>query len=334
MREYFLRRLVSLVFVLLGMSVLAFVISHLIPADPARAAAGPAASGEAIENIRKRMGLDLPLYEQYAMYMGRLLRGDLGESIEGYRPVLDEIRQRVPASLELALFSLAIAVPIGLLLGVVCALRPGGALDALGRAFATLGMSIPIFVLALLMQLILYARLGLLPAAGRIDEAIGAPTTITGLYLVDSLVTGNLPAFVSALKHIIAPALTLAFGVLGGLTRITRSSMLEVLHQDYVRTARAKGLEERAVLLRHALKNAMVPVVTVIGLELAGLIAWVFLVELVFAWPGIGSWAVHAIMVLDFNSVMGVTLVFSLLYVFINFAVDMAYVAFDPRIRY
>jgi peptide/nickel transport system permease protein len=334
MRDYFIRRLISLVFVLIGMSLLTFVISHMIPADPARAVAGPNASGEAIENIRKRMGLDRPLHEQYFAYLRRLLQGDLGESIEGYRPVRDEVRRRVPASLELALFSLLISVPTGLLLGVISSLRPGGVMDAIVRAMATLGMSIPIFVTALLAQLILYARLGWLPAAGRIDAGIGPPMTITGLYLLDSLLTGNGPAFASALKYIIAPALTLAVGGLGGLTRITRSSMLEVLHQDYIRTARAKGLRERRVLVRHALKSAMVPIVTVIGLQLASLMAWVFLVELVFAWPGIGRFAVHAILTLDFNAVMGVTLVFSLVYVLINFGVDMVYVLFDPRIQY
>ena len=334
MREYVARRLLSFVFVLIGMTMLTFTITHMIPADPARAIAGPAASGEVIENIRKRMGLDRPLHEQYLTYVGRLLRGDLGKSLEGYNPVADDIRRRLPASVELALFSLLIAVPSGVGFGLISGLRPGGLTDVIVRAAATLGASIPVFVVALLVQLILYARLGWLPAAGRIDAVVHPPTTITGMYLIDSLLTRNLEAFGSALRHIIAPALVLALSTLASLTRITRCSVLEELHQDYVRTARAKGLAERYVLLRHLLRNAMVPIVTVIGMQLAALIAWVFLVELIFAWPGIGSWAVHSILIMDFNAVMAVTLVFSLVYVVTNFLVDIVYVFLDPRIRY
>jgi peptide/nickel transport system permease protein len=334
MKEYLIRRLISLIFVLIGMSLLTFILSHVVPADPARAMAGPDASGAVVEEIRHRMGLDRPLPEQYLTYMGNLLKGDLGESIEGYEPVSEGIERTFPASLELAIVAMLVAVPVGLIFGVVSALHQGGMIDFIVRALATLGVAIPVFVVALVMVIILYARLGWIPVPGRISPNINPPTAITGMYLVDSLLTGNKEAFLSALWHIIGPGLTLAIASVGGITRITRSSMLEVLQADYIRTARAKGLRERLVLSRHALRNAMVPIVTTIGYQLGALIAWVFMVELVFAWPGIGSYTVRAITLLDFNVVMGVTLIFSIIYVLINFVVDLIYLLLDPRITF
>jgi len=312
-----------------------FVISHLIPADPAAAAAGWEASPEVIETIRKQMLLDRPLHEQYLSYMGQLiLRRDLGYSILTKRPVLRDILTFLPASIELAVVSLLICVPVGIALGTITATRAGGATDALTRIFAILGVSMPAFWLGLLMQLVFYRILGWFPAGGRLGFGVSPPQTITGLYLVDSLLTGNLEAFSSALHHITLPAVTLAMANIAVITRMTRSSLLEVLHEDYIRTARAKGLANWPLLYRHAFKNAFVPVVTIIGLQMAGLIAWVVLLETIFNWPGIGSYAVAAIMAMDFQAIMGVTLVVSFIYVVINLVVDIIYVFLDPRIRY
>lgn len=335
MSRYIFRRLGSLIFVLIGMSIITFIISHVIPSDPAWAVAGPEATAEAVEEIRRRMGLDRPLPEQYWRYVtGLVLRGDLGESIRTYRPVADDIKDRLPASIELAGVSFLIALPTGVLLGITSARRAGRLADAFTRLFAILGVSMPVFVLAMLIHYIFYFRLGWFPGAGRIAVGVGAPTEITGFYLIDSVLTGNWRAFVSALRHIALPALTLATASLAIITRMTRSSMLEVLHQDYIRTARSKGLTERVVLWRHALKNVFVPVLTVVGLQLAALIAWAFLVELIFSWPGIGSYAAQSILAMDFQPIMAITLVFSVIYVSINLVVDILYMFLDPRIRY
>lgn len=335
LRQYILRRLVSLVLVLLGMSVMTFIISHMLPADPAAAAAGWEASKEVIENIRRQMGLDRPLYEQYFRYIGGIiLKGDLGYSILNHRPVLQDILTYLPASIELAIVSMIICVPLGILIGTITATRPGGFSDAATRAFAIIGVSMPIFWLGLLMQLLFYRILRWFPPGGRIAINVAPPRPITRLYLVDSLLTGNWAAFTSSLHHIILPALTLAISSMAIIARMTRSSLLEVLCQDYIMTARAKGLSNWQVLYRHAWKNAFVPVVTVTGLQFARLIAWVVLLETIFNWPGIGSYAVRALMALDFSAVMGVTLFTSSMYVAINLVVDILYVFLDPRIRY
>lgn len=335
MRDYIARRLASLVLVLLGMSLMTFVISRVIPADPAAAAAGEGASIEAIEKIRREMGLHLPLHEQYLNYIGDIvLHGDFGYSIVNRRPVLDDILTFAPASLELALASLLLCVPLGILLGTISAARAGGASDAGTRSFAILGVSMPVFWLGLLLQLLFYRTLRWLPPGGRIGIEVDAPATITGLYLVDSVLAADTAAFASSLRHIALPAVTLAVANLAVITRMTRSSLLEVLHQDYIRTAHAKGLSYWRVLFRHALKPAAIPVVTVIGLQLASLIAWVFLVETIFSWPGIGSYAVSSILSLDFSAIMGVTLFTSFVYVVINLVVDITYRLLDPRIRF
>lgn len=335
MAQYIARRFITLFLVLFGMSIMTFGISHLIPADPAAAAAGWEASPEVIETIRKQMLLDKPLHEQYLYYMRRLLfSGDLGYSIVTKRPVIRDILTFLPASIELALFSLLICVPLGIAFGTITAIRAGGVTDAITRIFAILGVSTPAFWLGLLMQLVFYRILGWFPAGGRLGFGVSPPPTITGLYLIDSLLIGNWETFSSALHHITLPAITLAMGNMAIITRMSRSSLLEVLHEDYIRTARAKGLANWPLLYRHAFKNAFVPVVTIIGLQLAGLIAWVVLLETIFNWPGIGSYAVAAIMAMDFQAIMGVTLVISLIYVVTNLAVDIIYVLLDPRIRY
>lgn len=329
-----MRRLISLVFVLFGMSLMTFTISHLIPADPAAAAAGIHGTELEIQTIRERMGLDLPLHEQYLRYMGRLLQGDLGHSIRNNIPVRDELLEKLPASVELAAVAILLYLPTGIFLGVLAARSAGRIVDAVVRAFAIFGMSVPIFWLAIIMQIIFYGRLNLLPATGRISTLFGPPPRVTGFFTVDTLLAGNFDAFLSALHHLTLPAVVLALGNMAVVTRMTRSSVLEVLSQDFVRTARGKGLTEVIILFRHVLQNAMIPIVTVVALQMAGLIAWQFLVEIIFGWPGIGTWAVSAIMRLDFQVIMGVTLFGSALYVTLNFLADVAYIMLDPRIRY
>jgi peptide/nickel transport system permease protein len=335
MAKYIIRRLIALIGVLFGMTVLTFLISHVVPADPAISAAGMDATPEVVARIREEMGLNRPLWEQYLRYItGILLHADFGYSILNRRPVLDDILKFLPASIELAVFSMLICVPVGILLGLVTATRAGRMADALTRVFAVIGVSMPIFWLALLMQLTFYKGLGVLPAGGRLDVQYSMPPQVTGFLLVDSLLAGDRAVFISAVKHLILPSLTLAIANIAVIMRMTRSSLLEVMHQDYIRTARAKGLGERRVLLRHALRNAFIPVVTIIGLQFAQLIAWVFLVEVIFSWPGIGSYAVRSILNLDFQPIMGITLVISFIYVMINLATDVTYRVLDPRISY
>jgi peptide/nickel transport system permease protein len=335
MGRYILRRIATLVLVLVGMSIVTFTISHVIPIDPAVAAAGMESSPEVIEQIRQELGLDRPLYVQYFSYIGGIvLKGDFGYSILNRRPVLKDILTFAPASLELALFSLALCVPIGIALGAITATRAGGLTDALVRIFAIAGVAMPVFWLALLLQLVFYRMLGWFPDGGRLGILYTSPPPVTRLFLIDSLLAGRWDVFFDALKHLVLPGVTLALANIAIIARMTRSSLLEVMHQDYIRTAKAKGLSSIKVLTGHAMKNAMVPVVTVIGLQLGYLIAWVFLVECIFSWPGIGSYAVRCIVNLDFPAVQGVTLFTSFMYVFINLGVDIVYVFLDPRITY
>jgi len=290
MTRLLIRRLISLVFVLFGMTVITFTLSHVVPADPAAAAAGLNASALEINTIRQRMGLDRPLYEQYALYMeGLILRGDLGRSIASNVPVQEDLVRYLPASLELALSAIVLYLPAGLLLGVLSARAAGGVVDAATRGFAIVGLSVPVFWLGLIAQLVFYGLLGWLPATGRISSTFGPPQPVTGFFTIDALLAGNAAAFADAVRHLILPAVVLALGNLTVITRMTRSSVLEVLSQDFVRTARAKGLHERTVVTRHVLRNAMLPVVTVVAIQIGALIAWQFLVETIFSWPGIGS---------------------------------------------
>jgi peptide/nickel transport system permease protein len=333
---YIARRAVSLILVLLGMSVLTFVISRVIPADPAVAAAGmsSAAGPEEIAALRRTMGLDQPLPVQYFRYITGVLQGDLGRSILNQRPVTADLAIFLPASIELSLVSVLLYVPLGIVIGILAARRAGGVTDALTRLLAILGVSVPIFWAALLLQWLFYRNLRWFPAGGRLGDAFITPPPVTGFFLIDTLLVGDTAAFMDVVHHLALPALTLVLANLALIVRMTRSSLLEVLRSDYVRTARAKGLGEWVVLRRHALANAMVPVITVIGVQFASLITYVFLVEVVYSWPGIGTYAVRAIVGLDFEPIMAVTLIFSAIYVLVNFLVDMSYLFIDPRIRY
>jgi peptide/nickel transport system permease protein len=327
------RRLFFLVFVLLGLSLITFTLSHLVPSDPARMIAGPRASPEAVEKIRQDYGLDRPLYEQYIRYMSGVIRLDFGESLSSRRPVNQDLKRYLPATVELTLYAMLFAVVAGIPLGVLSAVKRNSLLDAVTRTVSVLGLSIPSFWLALMLQFLLFAQLGLLPDGQRLPIGVKEPPTITTLYTVDALLSGQFSLFLTALKHLAMPAFVLGFGSLAIVTRMVRSGMLEVLGQDYIRTARAKGLEQRTVVIRHALKNALLPAVTVIGLQIGLLLGGAVLVEIIFSWPGIGRYAFTAIQNFDYNAVISVTLIVGFAYVTVNLLVDIAYVLLDPRIR-
>lgn len=327
------RRLASLVWVVVGVSLITFAISHLVPGDPARLVAGDRATPEIVAHIRAQLGLDLPLPQQYLRYMGQLLQGDLGTSIRTHRPVLQDIAAFFPATLELALSALLLATLLGIPLGVLSAVYRNRFVDHVARTLAVTGISTPAFWLGLGLIVVFYGKLGWLPGGGRIDQGMAPPPGFTGLYLIDAAVAGDWVVWRSALQHMILPALTLGFVHLGVVARQVRSSMLEQLGEDYVRTARAYGLNAWSVVVRHALPNALIPSVTVLGLALGDLLYGAVLTETVFGWPGMGAYVVDSIQALDFPAVMGFAVVVSFAYVILNLLVDLLYRRLDPRIR-
>jgi peptide/nickel transport system permease protein len=334
MKTFLIRRLFLLSFVLLGVSLLTFSISHIIPADPARQAAGPHATTKQVELLRQKLGLDHSLPEQYWMYMNGLLHGDLGYSLYSRRNVVEDVKDYFPATIELTIVAMLICLVIGIPLGVLSAVYRNKWPDHLTRVVCIGGVGLPIFWLALLFQLLFYRWLDILPAGGRIDPSLNPPHLITGLYILDSLLTGNWKVLWSSLYHIAMPAFTLAFASLAWIARITRSSMLDTLSQDFIRTARGKGLSENKVIYVHALRNALIPTVTLIGLQTGALLAGTFLVEIIFSWPGIGFYTVNSIMAMDFNAIMSTTLLVAVVYSLANLVVDILYVTLDPRIKY
>ncbi len=332
MARFILRRLFGLVFVLVGVSIITFVLSQLVPVDPAVAALGQNARDEQIEVFRAQYGLDKPPLQQYFSYVNRLLHGDLGTSLRTRRPVAADLGDFLPATLELALAALFVSIILGVALGVLAAVRRNTVLDGIARVFALVGGSLPIFFLGLVVLSVFYTRLRWLPGPGRIDALITPPARITGMYTIDSLISGNMEAFRSSVAHLILPAVTLGYYSTAVILRMTRSSMLEVLAQDYVRTARAKGLTGRSVVLRHALKNAMIPVLTTVGITFGSLLSGAVLTETIFAWPGLGRYATASAVSLDFPAVMGVALVSAVVYPLVNAVIDVSYHALDPRI--
>lgn len=333
--RYALRRVLLLVPVLFAVTLITFVLSHMIPGDPARLVAGINAPQEEVERVRVRLGLDKSLPEQYRIYLGELVRGDLGSSHVTQRPVRDDLRTFVPATIELAVAALVIALVLGIPIGVFSALRQGKWFDQVSRLIALAGVALPSFWLAIVLLLIFYRDLGWLPASGRTDEfAVDEIVPrLTGMLVFDSLVTGHWSITVDALRHMLLPAFCLSLVTLALTIRVTRSSMVEVLNQPYVTAARARGLSERRVIFTHALKNALIPVLTIVGLSFGFLLGGSVLIEKVFAWPGIGLYAVDSIALLDYNAILGVTLVATLSFVLVNLAVDVLYAKLDPRIR-
>jgi peptide/nickel transport system permease protein len=331
---YVVQRLFWTAFLVAGITLLTFAMTNVIPADPARAAAGLEAREEQVQEMRRRMGLDRPLHVQYFGYMTSLVHGDWGIAGRSQRPVLDEIKDHLPATLELVAASMALAVALGIPMGILAAIFRGSLLDRVLQTLAVAGTALPAFWLALLLQLLFFLYFRLLPAGGRFTIIGTPPESVTRLYVVDALLAGNLPALKTALLHLVLPAVTLSLGLLANLTRITRKSVLNVLARDFVRTARAKGLGGRAVIFRHVLKNAAIPIITIAGLQTGYLFSSSVLVEVVFSWPGLGLYAVEAIGFLDFKAIMGATLVIAFIFVLINLVVDLSYALVDPRIRY
>jgi peptide/nickel transport system permease protein len=329
---FLIRRLGFLVFVIFGVSVITFVVSHVVPADPIALVAGKNPTPAELAQIRHQYGLDQPLPQQYLTYMGRLLRGDLGDSLTSHRPILDDFLTYFPATIELTFYAMAICVAIGVPLGVYSGLRRGGWLDHVTRLLSVGGSAMPIFWLGLLLQLVFYGSLGWLPSSSRLDTFQPPPHHITGIYTLDSLLTLNFAALGNSLKHVLLPALCLAFASLSLVVRVTRSSMLDVITQDYIRTARAKGVSRRAVVMRHAMRNALIPTTTLLGLQVGNLLSGAFLVEVVFSWPGIGFYSINTIQNFDYQAIMSITVILAVTYTLVNLVVDILYTFLDPRI--
>ncbi|MBD1914044.1 MULTISPECIES: ABC transporter permease [unclassified Leptolyngbya] len=335
MGRYILRRLLNLLPVLFGITLLVFLFLHLIPGDPAVVMLGDRATPTQVEALRERMGLNEPLPLQYLAFMGNLLRFDLGRSIFTGVPIIREILNRWPATFELSVAAMVIALAIGIPAGVIAAVRKNSLWDNATMSGSLIGVSMPVYWLGLLLVYLFAVNLRWLPPSGRISVDAGlAFKPITGFYVFDALVQGNFAALGDILAHLTLPALTLSTIPLAILARITRSAMLEVLSQDYIRTARAKGLLEYWVIFKHALKNAMLPVVTIIGLEFGTLLGGAILTETIFAWPGIGKWIYEGILTRDYPVVQGGVIFVATAFVLINLLVDISYALLDPRIQY
>lgn len=327
------RRLAGMIGVLIGVSIITFAIAQLVPTDVARLVAGDHASPEVLARIRVELGLDRPVWVQYGLYVDRLLHGDLGTSIRSGRPVADELMERLPATVELALSSFAMIVAAGLSLGVAAALGARRWPDHLIRTLSTIAISAPTFWIGVVLLAIFFGALGWLPPGGRLDPGLLDAPSVTRLYVLDGLLTGRLDLVGDALAHLALPAATLALASSGSAIRLVRASMLDVLHEDYVRRARAAGLGEATVVLRYALPTALIPFVTAMALYLADLLAGAVVTEIIFGWPGLGSYTLEAIAGLDFPAIMGFTLLAAVFYTVANQLVDLIYGLLDPRLR-
>ena len=329
-----LKRVMMAVPSLIGVVIVTFLLTRALPGDPAAYFAGPAATTEAIQQIRVKLGLDKPLYIQFVRYVEDLARGDLGNSLTTGQPVGHEIKTRLPASAELTLLGLIVSVVIAVPLGILAATRPNSLIDHACRVVATAGVSLPVFFTGLILIYVFYYHLGWAPPPlGRLDIFYSPPPHVTGFYLIDSLIAGDGEVFVAALKQLILPALTLAIFSLAPIARMTRASMLAVLSSDFVRTARASGLAPFTVVITYAFRNAMLPVITTLGMVFSFLLGANVLVEKVFAWPGIGSFAVEALIASDFAPLQGFVLTMAVMYVALNLLIDILYGVIDPRMR-
>jgi len=329
------RRLLLLGPMLIGITLFSFLLSHAVPADPVSANLGEqaAADPEVVAAFRKAWGLDRPLHEQYLIYVWNLARGDFGISISTKQAVALDLRQRFPATVEVAIVAMIISLVVGVPLGILSAVKRDSVVDQFARVLSLVGVSVPVFWLGLVALLVFYARLGWAPAPGRLSASLIPPTFATGFLLIDSLREGRIDAALDALQHLALPAIVLSSYTLGVITRITRGSLLETLGEDYVRTARAKGLPNLTVIVRHAARNALIPVVTIVGLSFGRLLSGAVVTESVFAWPGLGLYAFRSATSLDFPAIMGVGIVIATIYILVNLVVDIAYGLLDPRIR-
>ncbi|MGZ3409020.1 MAG: ABC transporter permease [Xanthobacteraceae bacterium] len=329
-----LKRLLYAIPSLIGVVIITFLLTRALPGDPAAYFAGPAATKQAIEEIRAKLGLDKPLLVQFGRYVSDLSQGDLGNSLTTGQPVAQEIKARLPASAELTLLGLIFSMLIAVPLGILAATRPGSWMDHACRIISTAGVSLPVFFTGLVLVYVFYYLLGWAPAPlGRLDIFFSPPPRITGFYLIDSLLAGNGELFLASLKQLILPTLTLGIFSLAPIARMTRASMLAVLASDFVRTARASGLSPYTVIVTYAFRNAMIPVVTTLGMVFSFLLGANVLVEKVFAWPGIGSFAVEALIASDFAPLQGFVLTMAIMYVALNLIIDILYSLIDPRVR-
>jgi peptide/nickel transport system permease protein len=333
MLRFIVRRLVGVIPVLFGLSIILFAFIHLLPGDPATAILGQHATPARVEAMREYLGLNDPLWQQYLSYLSNILRGDLGSSIINNQPVLREFMIRFPATIELTVAAMIFAAGIGIPLGRYAARHAQGWSDGAVTIVSLLGISIPVFVLGLTLQYIFAVQLDLLPASGRVDPRAGLEIR-SNFVLIDSLLMGRPDLFVDGLSHLILPAIALGSIPLAIITRITRASVLDVSNEDYVRTARAKGLGERRINARHVMRNAWLPVVTVLGLQVGGLLAGAVITETVFGWGGVGRYVVDGIFNRDYFVIQNTILIFALIFLVVNLLVDILYAVLNPRIRY
>jgi peptide/nickel transport system permease protein len=333
--QHILRRLLLMIPMLIGITLVVFLVSHMVPVDPLAVILNPKAlhNPEIRQAAIEKWGLDKSLPEQYIRYLWNLAHGEMGVSFKTKQPVAQDLRTFLPATVELALAALLFSLVVGLPLGVVAALRSGQWVDHVARLVSLLGASMPPFWSGLMVLFVFYAKLGILPGPGRLDPRLTVPENVTGLLLIDSLLARDLAALTNALQHLILPAMILGWFSLALIARVTRASLLEALRTDYIRTAHAKGLHPRAVTLFHALPNAIIPTVTILGLEIAWLLTGSIMTEIIFAWPGIGRYAVEAARNLDYPAIMGTTLLIAVLYMASSLVVDTLYSIIDPRIR-
>lgn len=334
MVRYVMKRVLMVIPILFGVTLITFAITNILPGDPALVKAGQYADPVAIAAMRKQMGLDKPVPIQYLMYLNGILHGDFGRSWTTGQPVLLDLKQRLPATLELTIAAMVIAIFIGVPLGVVSAVRRDSAVDHVARIIGVGGISMPVFWTGLILILIFFYELGWFPGpSGRISSEILSPQHITGLYLPDSLFTRNWPAFKSSLSHLVLPAGALGFVVMAPMTRMARSSMLEVLESDYVTAAIVAGLPRQEVIYRNALRNALIPIITIIGIEFGYLMGGNVVTEIVFAWPGIGQYAVNSLLSNDAQPMLSFVFLIAVIYVILNLVIDIIYAVVDPRIR-
>lgn len=333
MFKYILKRLLLLIPVLIGVSIMVFIVMHVFTKDPTSIILGQHATAEQIAKLRQELGLNNPLYIQYFDFLKGILRGNLGNSLMTKTSVTQELISRFPATIELAVAAIIIASIVGIAIGVISAVKQNSIVDYITMVFALLGVSMPIFWLGLVLIVVFAVQLHLLPVAGRIQIGL-EPVHVTGFYIIDSIVTGNTDALKSSVEHLILPAVALGSYSMAIIARMTRSTMLEIIRQDYIRTARAKGMFEKAVIIRHALRNALIPIITVIGLQLGSLLGGAVLTETVFSWPGVGSYTIDAILKSDYNVVQGAVMLLAIVFVLVNLVVDLLYGLLDPRIKY
>ena len=333
---YVLRRLGFLVVLIIGVSLMVFIISHMVPSDPVvvNLSKRNLNNPKMVAAFKEKWGLDKPLHIQYLIYLKKLCQLDMGVSIKTKRPVIEDLKRYLPATAEMASLGLMFAVFFGMIFGVISAVRRNSITDQVVRALSVSGIAIPNFWISLVVLYIFYYKLGWAPGPGRLSPIMDPPATVTGLYTVDALLQGDWEIFWNALHHLILPSLVLGLFTMGLITRTTRSSLLETLSQDYIRTARAKGLTEQMIVVKHALGNALIPVITVIGLGFSNLLGGTVLVETIFGWPGIGMYAYKSATSLDFPAIIGVALFLAVNFVVINLIIDLLYGVIDPRVRH